>query len=144
MKIRDVLAAKGTAVVTVSPSTSVVDAMAELVRHDIGAVVVVDGAIRGILSERDLLRAAADDVTRLASARVQDLMTRDVITAAPDAEIHAVMDIMTARRFRHLPVIDHSGALCGIITIGDVVNALRQTVEAENRQLHAYIHGVTA
>lgn len=144
MKIRDVLAAKGTAVVTVSPSTSVVDAMAELVRHDIGAVVVVDGAIRGILSERDLLRAAADDVTRLGTAKVQDLMTRDVITAAPDAEIHAVMDTMTARRFRHLPVVDHSGALCGIITIGDVVNALRRTVEAENRQLHAYIHGVTA
>lgn len=144
MKIRDVLAAKGSTVVTVSPATSVVDAMTELVRHDIGAVVVVDGTIRGILSERDLLRAAAADVGRLGTARVQDLMTRDVITAAPDAEIHAVMDIMTARRFRHLPVVDPDGTLCGIITIGDVVNALRQNVEAENRQLHAYIHGVPA
>lgn len=142
MKIRDVLAAKGTIVVTVSPTTSVVDAMAELVRHDIGAVVVVDSTIRGILSERDLLRAAASDVAQLGIASVQDLMTRDVITASPDAEITAVMDIMTARRFRHLPVIDHDGALCGIITIGDVVNALRRNAEAENRQLHAYIHGV--
>lgn len=142
MKIRDVLAAKGTIVVTVSPTTSVVDAMAELVRHDIGAVVVVDSTIRGILSERDLLRAAASDVAQLGIASVQDLMTRDVITASPDAEITAVMDIMTARRFRHLPVIDHDGVLCGIITIGDVVNALRRNAEAENRQLHAYIHGV--
>ncbi|HSJ06528.1 MAG TPA: CBS domain-containing protein [Longimicrobiales bacterium] len=144
MKIRDILAAKGSSVVTVPPSASVLQAMAELVKHNIGAVVVVDDAIRGILSERDLLRVAAADVRRLETAIVRDVMTRNIITASPEAEISAVMDLMTSRRFRHLPVVDGADRLVGIITIGDVVNALRQSVEAENRHLHAYIHGVPA
>jgi CBS domain-containing protein len=144
MKIRDILAAKGSSVVTVPPSASVLEAMAELVKHNIGAVVVVDDAIRGILSERDLLRVAAADVRRLETAIVRDVMTRNIVTASPEADITAVMDLMTSRRFRHLPVVDGADRLVGIITIGDVVNALRQSVEAENRQLHAYIHGVPA
>jgi CBS domain-containing protein len=144
MKIRDVLTARARShVVTVGPDASVREAMAELVSHDIGAVVVVDDdVIAGILSERDLLRAAAEDPQRLATAHVRDLMTRTVITASPDADIAAVMDIMTEQRFRHLPVIEN-GRLCGMVSIGDVVNALRRTAEDENRHLHAYIHGVT-
>jgi CBS domain-containing protein len=143
MKIRDIIARKGPAVVTVPPSTSVQQAMTELVRHNIGAVIVYDGAIRGILSERDLLRAAAQDVRRLETARVDELMTRDVITASPEAEIRQVMQLMSERRFRHLPIVEN-GQLAGIISIGDVVNAMRETAENENRFLHAYIHGVSA
>jgi CBS domain-containing protein len=144
MKIREILAAKGSTVVTIPPSASVLEAMAELVRNNIGAVVVVDDAIRGILSERDLLRVAHANVRRLETSLVRDVMTRAVITASPEADINSVMDLMTARRFRHLPVVEPDGTLCGIITIGDVVNALRQSVEAENRHLHAYIHGMPA
>jgi CBS-domain-containing membrane protein len=141
MKISDILRSKGTHVVTVPPTAPVQQALHELVSHDIGAVVVYDTAIRGILTERDVLRAAALDVERLERALVQDLMTRNVISASPDAR----------HRRRHAP---HDGAplppparcgpgrLCGIISIGDVVNSVRQDVEAENRQLHAYIHGV--
>ena len=143
MKIRDILDRKGPAVVTVPPSTTVQQAMAELVRHNIGAVVVHDGTIRGILSERDLLRAASQDVRRLETARVDELMTRDVVTASPDAEIREVMQLMSSGRFRHLPVVEH-GQLAGIISIGDVVNAMRESAESENRFLHAYIHGVSA
>jgi CBS domain-containing protein len=102
---------------------------------------VYDTEIRGILTERDLLRAAASDVVRLESALVQDLMTRTVVSASPEAGIDDVMHLMTERRFRHLPVVEN-GRLCGIISIGDVVNSMRQTVEAENRYLHAYIQGV--
>jgi CBS domain-containing protein len=141
MTIRDILKTKGHDVVTVAPTASVKHAMAELVRHGIGSVVVYDTEIRGILTERDLLRAAASDVVRLESALVQDLMTRTVVSASPEAGIDDVMHLMTERRFRHLPVVEN-GRLCGIISIGDVVNSMRQTVEAENRYLHAYIQGV--
>jgi CBS domain-containing protein len=140
MTIRDLLASKGPAVVTVPPGTTVQQAMNELVRHDIGAVVVYDGTIRGILSERDVLRAAAADASRLETARVDDLMTRNVISASPDAELHGVMRLMSERRFRHLPVVEN-GALSGIISIGDVVNAMWRSAVDENRHLHAYIHG---
>jgi CBS domain-containing protein len=141
MKISDILRSKGTHVVTVPPTAPVQQALHELVSHDIGAVVVYDTTIRGILTERDVLRAAALDVERLERALVQDLMTRNVISASPDADINDVMHLMTERRFRHLPVVDQD-RLCGIISIGDIVNSVRQDVEAENRQLHAYIHGV--
>jgi CBS domain-containing protein len=144
MKIRDILAGKdSTGVVSIAPDASVAAAIAMLVRHDIGAVVVASGdAISGILSERDVLRAAAEDAQRLGTASVRDLMTSNVVTASPEADIQEVMHIMTERRFRHLPVVEH-GRLCGMVSIGDVVNALRRSVEDENRHLHAYIHGTT-
>lgn len=140
MKIRDLLRAKGPVVVTIAPDVSIQEAMRVLVENRIGALVVVDGKIRGIITERDLLRWGAEDVQRLGTSRVRDLMTVEVITASPDSRIEEVMDIMVERRIRHLPVLEN-GALCGIISIGDVVNALRQSVEVENRYLHAYIQG---
>jgi CBS domain-containing protein len=142
MLVRDILRSKGdaAATITVSPTLSVLDAMRELVRHNIGAVVVHDGAICGILTERDVLRAGAEAPMRLLEEMVEDLMTRDVITATADAELHQVMEIMTSRRIRHLPIVAE-GELAGMVSIGDVVNALRQTTEAENRYLHSYISG---
>lgn len=140
MRIRDLLHAKDPTVITVPPELPVRDAMQVLVRHNIGALVVFDGEIRGIITERDLLRAGAEDVQRLATSLVRDLMTAEVITATPEAPIHEVMDAMTEHRIRHLPVTE-DGALCGIVSIGDVVNAVRGTAEDENRQLHAYISG---
>lgn len=140
MRIGDILRTKGSAVVTITPDRSVEDAMRLLVEHNIGALVVVEDGIRGIISERDVLRAAAADVQRLTSARVRDLMTADVITTTPDADIRSAMDTMAERRIRHLPVVS-GREVSGMISIGDVVNALRQHVETENRHLHAYIAG---
>jgi CBS domain-containing protein len=143
MRIRDMLATKGPAVVTVAPWQTVRDAMNLLVQHRIGAVVVYDNCIRGILSERDILRAAAADPRQLETTSVKDLMTKAVITLQPDAPIRSAMDVMTERRIRHLPIVE-DGMLCGIISIGDVVHALRQSVEEENRHLYAYIYGVSS
>jgi CBS domain-containing protein len=140
MQIADILRAKGSAVITVAPDVPIQEAMRSLVEHGIGALVVVEDGLQGIVTERDLLRAAAADVQRLTTARVRDLMTARVITATPDSDIEQVMDIMSERRIRHLPIVD-GGGVCGIISIGDVVNALRQHVETENRHLHAYIAG---
>ena len=141
MTIRDILRSKGGEVVTIEPGASIGEAMRTLVLNDIGALVVTElGAIRGILSERDLLRAGAVDVARLSTGHVRDLMTADVVVAEPSAGIREVMDTMTEHRIRHLPVVEN-GVLCGLVSIGDVVNALRRVTEDEVHYLQAYISG---
>jgi CBS domain-containing protein len=140
MKISDILRNKGLGAITVDPDRPIQEALRMLVDENIGALVVFEGGMRGIITERDLLRYAATDVVRLQTARVRDLMTSDVVTITPDADIDQVMDIMNARQIRHLPVVAN-GVLCGMISMRDVVNALRQNVEAENQHLHAYITG---
>lgn len=141
MNVREILRSKPEGVVTIAPDASVHEAMRVLVRHNIGALVVVsDGAIQGILTERDLLRTGAEDPQRLLEGKVEELMTREVITASEVVELHEVMNIMAERRIRHLP-ITRQGELWGMISIGDVVNALRKSSEAENRYLHSYIAG---
>jgi CBS domain-containing protein len=140
MKISDVLRSKGSGAITVEPDRPIQEALRMLVDNNIGALVVFEGGMRGIITERDLLRYAATDVVRLQTARVRDLMTVDVVTIPPDADIDLAMDIMNARQIRHLPVVTN-GIVLGMISIRDVVNALRQNVEAENQHLHAYITG---
>jgi len=143
MKLRDIMRSKGGDVVTIRPDAPVHEAMRLLVEHNIGALVVRDGEIDGIFTERDLLRAGAEDLKRLERDRVRDLMTADVVTVDLGADLQEVMRTMTERRIRHLPVVE-DGALRGIVSIGDVVNALRRDKEEENQQLHAYIAGVRA
>lgn len=144
MTVRDILRTKGTTVISVAPDDPAHAAMRVLADHNIGAAVVQHGGeLRGIISERDLLRVGAEELDRLATARVEEIMTSHVITAGPDADIREVMRIMTENRIRHLPIAE-GGTLRGMISIGDVVNALRTDVEAENRHLHAYIAGVSA
>jgi CBS domain-containing protein len=141
MKIREILKHKGAAIHTVGPDEPVTAAVALLVQHNIGALVVVaDAEIRGIISERDILRALAEGLDTFGATRVSDIMTHAVITGTADSEIDMVMNIMSERRIRHLPVLE-DGTLCGMISIGDVVNALRRTTQAENEYLHAYISG---
>lgn len=141
MKVRDILREKGYEVVTVPPSLSVQEAMRLLVGHNIGSVVVVEEEkVHGILTERDILRFGATDPHRLRSMQVSDAMTSRVIAGATDDELDQVMEVMTENRIRHLPIVE-DGWLEGIISIGDVVNALRQRVESENRHLRNYIQG---
>ncbi|HSJ26150.1 MAG TPA: CBS domain-containing protein [Longimicrobiales bacterium] len=143
MTVRDILQAKGSSVVTIGAEAAVTEAVALLVRHNIGAVVVMqDDDMRGILSERDILRAineGADAFTRL---HVADIMTANVITGRADADLPAVMQVMSERRIRHLPVVEDD-RLAGMVSIGDVITAMRRVTEAENRHLHAYISGTS-
>ena len=140
MLIRDILRSKGSDVITIAPAAIVQEAMQRLVEHNIGALVVVNGGILGIITERDMLRAGAADVQQLTVRHVEELMTRQLITAGPDDNLHDIMDLMTENRVRHLPIVEN-GTLAGIVSIGDIVNALRQFVESENHCLHAYIEG---
>lgn len=141
MKIRRLLERKGGDVVTVPPYLPLQDAMRLLVRHNIGSVVVSeDRVVQGILTERDILRLAAEDPARMATLKSEDVMTRDVIVGLPDDTLEYVMEIMTRNRIRHLPIVD-DGWMAGILSIGDVVSALRTETEAENRHMRDYIQG---
>lgn len=141
MKIQEILRRKGHQVVTVTPEIPVLEAMRILVQHNIGAVVVLDGDdIRGILTERDILRLGAQAPTELERRRVAEVMTTDLVVGVPDDDIDYAMNIMTENRIRHLPVIG-DGELAGIVSIGDLVNACRREAETENRYLRDYIQG---
>lgn len=142
MRIRDILRTKGHDVITVGPDQSVLAAVQILSEHRIGALVVRSGEeVVGIISERDVLNLVARDPSALAATRVTDVMTTNVIVGVAEDEVDYVMSIMTNNRIRHLPIMGES-ALIGLVSIGDVVNALRRSVEAENRHLKDYIHGV--
>lgn len=141
MKIRDVLRTKGSDVIQIAPDRSVLDAVRRFAEHRIGALVVTrDGEIEGVISERDVMNLAAERPEALAVTAVSDIMTTDVIVGVPTDDLDYVMNVMTNNRIRHLPIVD-DGTLAGIVSIGDVVNEVRRSVESENRHLKDYIHG---
>jgi CBS domain-containing protein len=141
MRIQDILDSKGDRVVTTSPNGTVTDAMEVLNEHNIGAVIVTEGdSIRGILSERDVLRLGARGPELLSTTRIHETMTRDVIVGLPDDEVHMAMGVMTQNRIRHLPIVT-DGQLVGIVSIGDLVNAAWLEAADENQHLKDYIQG---
>ena len=149
MRIRDILKDKGGNVATIGVGRTVHEAVRELNSHRIGAIVVTDdsGSVQGIVSERDVLRMAAetwddggDRVSRLRDRPVVGIMTREVICAVPDDDLDYAMGIMTQNRIRHLPIVDE-GKLVGIISIGDVVRANLSQAAYENRMLKDYVQG---
>jgi CBS domain-containing protein len=140
MYVKDILQHKGTEVYTVGPETTMSALAHELVERHIGAAVVVDGdgAVVGVISERDIVYCIAERGGGCLNRDVADLMTAKVITCAPDTTIEEVMNQMTERRIRHLPVID-DGRLAGIVSIGDVVKNRIASAERENVLLREYI-----
>jgi CBS domain-containing protein len=141
MNIASLLATKGGLVVTARAEQTIRDALGLLARHNIGALVVVDERHLpiGILSERDVVRAADRDA-QIFSRSVGSLMTRDVIVATPQDDLMTVGTTMTERRIRHLPVVE-GGRLVGIVSIGDVVKAERDRYRGEVDTLQIQLLG---
>ena len=131
MTIASIHATKGNKVVTIRPEQSIRDALRVLADHNIGALVAIDPSRRpvGILSERDIVRAAVRDEA-VFGLTVSQLMTRDVIVGAPGDDLAAVGQTMIQRRIRHLPVVE-GGKLIGMVSIGDVVKAQRDHYQGE-------------
>lgn len=139
--VKQVLEQKGSVTYSVTPDTSVFDALAMMALHDIGAVLVMDtGHLAGIFTERDYARKIVLKGLSSKDVRVGEMMTTGVQTISPCDQITAVMNTMTNQRFRHLPVMD-AGAVVGIITIGDVVKSVIQEQEATIQHLAKYISG---
>jgi CBS domain-containing protein len=142
MNIASLLATKGPTVITIRPEQTIRDALLQLASHNIGALVVVDEAIRpvGIISERDIVRAAGRDES-VFGVTVSTIMTRQVIIGQPSDDLLAVGNTMTERRIRHLPVVD-AGRLVGIVSIGDVVKAQRDQYQGEVDTLQNQLTGL--
>ena len=142
MNIAAVLDAKdrGREVVSITPDAGVRDLLALLAEHNVGAVVVSrDGrTLDGIVSERDVVRHLHHDGT-VVNNTVGAIMTEVVETCRPDAGLDEVMETMTRRRFRHLPVVGDDG-LVGVVSIGDVVKHKIGQLEFERDQLDSYVH----
>ncbi|HZY49225.1 MAG TPA: CBS domain-containing protein [Devosia sp.] len=139
MQVETILQTKGRAVHTVTADTSLADAVTMLTERRIGAVVVLDGKkVVGILSERDIVRHLGKDWAALASRPVRDVMTSAVVTTGRYATVTEIMEQMTERRIRHVPVVE-GGELVGIVSIGDVVKRKIEETEQEATALKEYI-----
>lgn len=141
MRIADVLRSKGSAVATITETTTVTGLLAELATHNIGAMVVVgsDGMV-GMVSERDVVRELQARGADLLRRPVSEIMTGVVVTCTPDDPVDDLAALMTNNRVRHVPVLDR-GRLAGIVSIGDVVKTRMEQLQAEQEQLQAYITG---
>jgi len=141
MKIVEVLNAKPeVGVVTINPDAGVRELIALLAEHNVGALIVsVDGdSVDGIVSERDVVRHLHHDGTVINNT-VRAIMTEVVETCGPASTIDELMEVMTRRRIRHVPVVD-DGKLVGIVSIGDVVKHKMSQLEFERDQLDSYVH----
>ena len=137
--IESILIRKRREIWSVAPYASVYEAIALMAEKAIGAVLVVaDQKLVGIVSERDYARKVILQGRSSKETRVEEIMTRDLIVVSPENTVDECMKIMTHRRVRHLPVLDH-GNLAGIVSIGDLVNAVIADQAHTIDQLHMYI-----
>jgi CBS domain-containing protein len=141
MKIVEVLNAKPEAgVITIAPDASVRELIAKLAEHNVGALIVSsDGeTVSGIVSERDVVRHLHHEGTVIDNT-VGAIMTEVVETCEPGSTLDDLMQVMTRRRIRHVPVVE-GGRLVGIVSIGDVVKHKMSQLEFERDQLDSYVH----
>lgn len=144
MDVETILASKGREVSTIRPDATVAEALHRMRVEGVGALVVSeDGtSIAGIISDRGIMWALDEQGVEVLGTGVGSMMTREVFTCSRRDPVSTIMATMTERRFRHLPVVEEDGRLCGIISIGDVVKHRLQEMELEASVLRdAYIAG---
>lgn len=143
MKISEVIKKKGGGVVTIHPSSTISDMVGILNEHGIGALIVSedDGAtVKGIASERDIVRALHERGVGVMQDPVRTIMTSEVWTCTSEDELESLAVSMTEHRVRHLPVVD-DGKLVGIVSIGDVVKNRLDELQNERNDLFHYVQG---
>jgi CBS domain-containing protein len=139
--VGQLLEAKGGSVWSIAPEASVYAALQLMAEKNVGAVLVIqDDKVVGIFSERDYARKVILQGRTSKTSKVGQIMTREVLYVGPDATIENCMALMTAKRTRHLPVMDNN-RLVGIISIGDVVKEIISDREFTIRELEKYITG---
>jgi CBS domain-containing protein len=141
MKLGDILALKGSGTITVVSKSSVGDAIRVMAQKRVGSVLVADDGetLQGIFTERDVLNLMADQGKSAVEVQVADVMTRDLVTATPTTTVDDTLAMITARRCRHIPVLEDE-RLVGMVSIGDLVKAKLEEAEHEVESLREYIH----
>ena len=139
MTVRAILDTKGHQIMSVPPDAAMSKAIKLLSERRIGAVLVMnEGRIDGILSERDIVRVLGERGAAVLEEPVSAVMTRKVVSCRPNDTVSAIMEMMTLGKFRHLPVLDGERVV-GLISIGDVVKWRVQEYENEQEALRTYI-----
>jgi CBS domain-containing protein len=143
MNLREILNTKGHLVHTIDVNDTLEQVVAELVRHNCGSLVVHDRAsgsaqMVGIITERDILKACASHKAALATLRVADAMTANLVVGSPNDSVEDTMGLMTTRRIRHLPVVEDE-QLLGLVSIGDIVKTQHDRLTMENHYLKSYL-----
>jgi len=138
--VQQLLESKRQGVASVAPETSVLDALKLMAEKEIGAVLVLDGeTLAGIFSERDYARKVVLQGKASKDTPVREIMTEKVVCVRPEQTIEDCMGLMTGKRIRHLPVLQHKKVI-GVISIGDVVKEMLVEKEFVIKQLESYIH----
>ncbi len=142
VKVKDILAEKGTRVVTTHTDNLLVDVMSLFFANRIGSLVVVDNndTILGIVAPNDVLKAVHSHPEGISGMKVREVMTEDVVVGRPDDGVDELMAIMTENRIRHIPIIE-GGKLAGLVSIGDAVKALLTAQDVEIGHLKEFIEG---
>jgi CBS domain-containing protein len=139
--VRQVLRNKGYTVQTIPPEAPVFEALQRMADEDVGALVVVkDGEVVGIFSERDYARKVVLEGRSSRETPVQDIMSRSVVCVSSEQRMESCMELMTEEHVRHLPVLEDQ-QLAGVISIGDVVKAIIEDQEFTIEELEHYIRG---
>lgn len=141
MQLKEILKNKGGQPVTVPASATVADAIHAMTEHKVGSVMIpnADGSPAGIFTERDVLNLCAEGRTDFAKMSIRPCMTCAMTTGKPGDTISEVLAIMTAKRFRHMPVVDDAGKMIGVVSIGDLVKAKLDETAQEAQALRDYI-----
>ena len=138
--VQQLLESKRYSVVSVAPSSTVLEALKVMAEKEIGAVIVIDGEhLVGIFSERDYARKVVLQGKSSKDTPVREIMTDKVVCVRPEQTIDDCMGLMTDKRIRHLPVLEHKKVI-GVISIGDVVKEMLSEKEFVIKQLESYIH----
>ena len=138
--VQQLLESKRYSVVSVAPSSTVLEALEVMAEKEIGAVIVIeDEHLIGIFSERDYARKVVLQGKSSKDTPVREIMTDKVVCVRPEQTIDDCMGLMTDKRIRHLPVLEHKKVI-GVISIGDVVKEMLSEKEFVIKQLESYIH----
>ncbi len=140
MQLKEILKTKGGQPVTVPSTATVADAIRAMKEFRVGSVILpnADGSPAGIFTERDVLNLCADGLTDFARMSIRPYMTCDMTTGKLDETISEALSVMTAKRFRHLPVIEEN-KMVGVVSIGDLVKAKLEETAMEAKVLREYI-----
>ena len=139
--VQHLLDSKGREIISIAQDASVFDAIKLMAERAVGSLLVMDGdELQGIVTERDYARKVIIKGRSSESTPVADIMTRDLVTASADQSVNHCMGLMSEKRIRHLPVIA-DGRVAGLISIGDLVQAIISDQQEEIEQLEQYISG---
>jgi CBS domain-containing protein len=138
--VAEILASKGGAIYSIAPTAMMYDAIVEMDAKNVGALMVIsDGKLVGVISERDYLRKVALHGKTSKTLPVAEIMTRAVVHVKPSCMITEALGLMTEKRIRHLPVMD-DGRLCGVVSVGDLVKGV---IDDQNFTIHKLEYYIT-